>query len=237
MKNHIIENINLDRYVNLPQEEDNNISPRVSHDKHINSFGQKLLNLLKENNMQIYNGRLDDGMCTYYNKGSNRTGSSLVDYIISNYKNVYYLNAFQVLEINEFSDHCAIHFEFNCVFNKCTDDNDKTLNKVYWDSSKRKLLLSNLETKKHVFDEIVNKISNSANDFDENILKFSGEIYKCSFEIFGRRIKTSNKYVKHKNKWFDDSCKKMKKDFLNSKRAYKTNRNEENLKIFLEKRS
>jgi hypothetical protein len=107
--------------------------------------------------MQIYNGRLDDGMCTYYNKGRNRTGSSLVDYLISNYKNVKYLNAFQVLEINEFSDHCAIHFELNCVYNKCIDDNVKTFNKVCWDSSKRDLLLSNLETKKHVFDEIVNK--------------------------------------------------------------------------------
>ena len=60
-----IDNLNLDRFVGTLSPEIIDNSPmRKSHDKAVNSFGNKLLSFCKDHEMLIVNGRLDDGQCT-----------------------------------------------------------------------------------------------------------------------------------------------------------------------------
>lgn len=61
------EEINLDRYICLPNESNGSQLPlQKNNDKILNHYGQKLLSLLKENSFFICNGRLEEGKCTYH---------------------------------------------------------------------------------------------------------------------------------------------------------------------------
>jgi len=62
-------NINLDRCVDLPEENVQHVNslPKLrNQDKHVTMFGTKLLTLCKENSLVIVNGRLESGLCTFY---------------------------------------------------------------------------------------------------------------------------------------------------------------------------
>ena len=62
-------NINLDRYVELPEENVQHVNslPKLrNQDKHVTMLGTKLLTLCKENSLVIVNGRFEPGLCTFY---------------------------------------------------------------------------------------------------------------------------------------------------------------------------
>ena len=89
-----IPDINLNRYVDMP---DDDIETRISNcplrknqDKHVNSFGHKLLSFCKENNVLIANGRIEQGNCTFNSLFRNKPIASTVDYLITN-NNIKYL--------------------------------------------------------------------------------------------------------------------------------------------------
>ena len=58
-----VEMLNIDRYVDIPDDEPviNIVTERKSKDVIVNTFGNKLLSLCKDNNLCIVNGRLDEG--------------------------------------------------------------------------------------------------------------------------------------------------------------------------------
>lgn len=76
-----VEQTGLDRYVDLPVSSDpcTNITVRKSDDKSVNMFGYKLINLCKELEHCIANGRLEPGRFTF----QSGNGCSVVDYFIT----------------------------------------------------------------------------------------------------------------------------------------------------------
>ena len=110
-----VEHLGLDRYVDLPDTDKalTSIPFRRSFDSSVNAYGHKLLNLCKEHDLKIVNGRLEPGRFTFVSS----RGASVVDYFITqteNFSNVLSLN---VHDPSEFSDHCIIEicFEFNLI--------------------------------------------------------------------------------------------------------------------------
>jgi len=79
----LIENINLDRFVDLPvYDVPIDCLPPRSFDNQCNSFGNKLLLMFKEKSICIANGRKGDGKFTCNNRSRSRVAASIVDYII-----------------------------------------------------------------------------------------------------------------------------------------------------------
>jgi len=103
-----VENINLQRYVTMPGIEEYVVANRKSQGKQINNFGLKLLTFCKEHDLTIFNGRLDDGKCTYFTVNRRSSGCSLIDYLMTNRELFDFIKNFEVRDINECSDHYAV---------------------------------------------------------------------------------------------------------------------------------
>jgi hypothetical protein len=71
--------------------------------------------VLKENSLNICNGRLENGKCTFNSLYRNRPVSSTVDYLITNYSNFSKFSSLCIHDITEISDHAQITFAFNYV--------------------------------------------------------------------------------------------------------------------------
>jgi len=82
----VIENIDLERFIdittyNVPVD---NLPTCVSFDDTCNQFGNKLLNLCKENSIFIINSRSEPAMYTCYKFNRTRLMTSVVDYVSVN---------------------------------------------------------------------------------------------------------------------------------------------------------
>lgn len=180
-----VQNQGLQNFVDLPENIDSFIV-RKSNDKTVNSFGYKLLTLLKMHGLSIVNGRLEPGKFTYFSCIRNRPGSSVVDYLITNQENFISISNFEVLDLTEFSDHCPI--KFRILFDNLAGKNNDTsfpVNKICWDSEQTSELLNSLELNRHLFENITRDIVECSANFDENIERFTNLIFECSFNIFG----------------------------------------------------
>ena len=175
------------------------IPERKTNDNVVNPFGRKLLSLCKDNDMHILNGRLENGEYTYLGKHRNKICSSIIDYVITNYNNIKYIEKFEILELNEFSDHRPLVLHLNLKFT--VEEKPITYDKIVWDKERLNELYDNLNNRKEKFDAIIMNIKSDIDKFDDNILKFSQEIYDCSFNVFGKTVnKTINKNNVKKSK-------------------------------------
>ena len=131
-----VDNINLDRYVDMPYDDFcmSDIQPRANNDSHVNSFGHQLLTLCKENNVNIVNGRLTPGNCTYHGHYRNRSISSTVDYLITHYNKFGSLCNVHIFDITEFSDHCPLTFSLKCNMNSNVNNCYKYTDKIVWNT-------------------------------------------------------------------------------------------------------
>ena len=145
-----VDDINLDRYVNMPEDDlyGINIPPRANSDTHVNAFGNKLLTLCKENNVQIVNGRLMSGNCTYHGLYRNRHVQSTIDYLITNINNFKPLTNVHIFDLTEFSDHCSITFSLKCSLNNDSVPNHCNVDKIIWNSAESDSFNTFLYTKK-----------------------------------------------------------------------------------------
>ena len=133
-----IENIDLDRFVDLPIDDTPSsfFRDRKSMDKQSNIFGKKLLSLCKENNIKIVNGRLEEGKLTYHCLNRNRACGSVVDYIITKAEHFKFLSSMKILDLSEHSDHCPIHFTMNYVKVNLQNIENEYIDKIVWDSTR-----------------------------------------------------------------------------------------------------
>ena len=107
LRSDIVENINIHRFVNAPDDDDilARLPVRKSSDKTTNCYGNKLLSLCKLSSLYILNGRLEPGNFTCYNLSRKTAASSIVDYVICD-KNLYdIVKTMCVHELSEYSDH------------------------------------------------------------------------------------------------------------------------------------
>ena len=73
--------------------------PRVSQDKtvHVNRFGELLLDMCKSTDMRIVNGRLHNDAHVGSFTCMTANGESLVDYLLTSYKNFNIIHDFKIL--------------------------------------------------------------------------------------------------------------------------------------------
>lgn len=85
------------RYIDMPEKRwfpVQNVPARDSHDTHTNCISYKTLNLWKENNLWMVNGRLDHGKYSPYNFIHTSLAASTADYVIASF---VFLNILLVL--------------------------------------------------------------------------------------------------------------------------------------------
>jgi len=169
----VIDNINLDRFVEMPLYDVrlDQLPLRLSKDNHSNVFGNKLLSLCKENGIFIVNGRLEPGHLTCYNFTRNTFAASVVDYVILNNSLFECIADFKVNDLTEFSDHCPI--EFALKYNNANTGVNTSTNydTIIWDKCDPILLQTMLENKRHLFDDITSSLLTGNCDPNECINK------------------------------------------------------------------
>ena len=193
-----IENIDLDRFVNLPIDDTPSsfIMDRKSMDTQSNIFGNKLLSLCKENDIKIVNGRLEEGKLTYHCINRNRACGSVVDYIITKAENFKNISSMNILDLSEYSDHCPIHFTMSYVKNYIQNTENEYIDKIVWDSTRSDELNILLQNKVNVFETITNQIVLNEISIDNGVDMFSNAIYESSFQLFGKTFKSNKKNYK-----------------------------------------
>ncbi|CAC5417271.1 unnamed protein product [Mytilus coruscus] len=106
----VLYNDQLDKFVTSVNHLENPIiSDRCSMDKVVNTFGRKLLQVCYNTGLTISNGRLGsdtNGQFTLCNS----KGTSVNDYLLVSPNNYGIISDFEVLEMNEFSDHMPLFF-------------------------------------------------------------------------------------------------------------------------------
>ena len=100
----------LDKYIsNAEHVENPNIPNRVSMDKTVNGFGRKLLQLCYDTGLVVANGRLGNDKSGNFTFCTTR-GRSVNDYLLFSPIDIDKISEFDVLNLNEFSDHSPIFF-------------------------------------------------------------------------------------------------------------------------------
>ncbi len=198
------------------EESDKKLSMRHSEDTKFNTQGRALLNLCKETDLRIVNGRhsLDKGLgkFTFY-RGSSR---SVNDYLISQCNNFDKILYFSVGDKMPESDHCPLQFKIKCdlIHNIPPPQNDnRPYTRFIWHP------------------DLIDKFHE--NLFDPQGLQFTDDFYdsmeslmspetvaKCFSSLIIQAAERSLKKTKPKqkkpipsksdfpcNKWFDTECK------------------------------
>lgn len=223
----VIEQTGLDRYVDLPPSNNPcNITVRKSDDKSVNTFGYKLINLCKESELCIVNGRLEPGRFTFQSS----QGNSVVDYFITKASNFKFINEIEVEGLSEFSDHCPIHVSFS-FFREVEKDDETFSDKLFWDSSKSESLLEALNSKQTCFDDVIRNDLVQSADVSLCVQNLTDLIYETCFSVFGKSISSRPKVKSKKAHWFTNECRRAKSNFLASKRIFKNYPSEENRTI------
>ena len=216
---------------------------RQSCDTVVNSFGHKLLSLCKQHDLLVVNGRLDNGCFSCYKVVRNTAGSSLVDYLITDLLNFQYINEFQVLDLNEYSDHCAIRYSFKyktCKDSLLTTETDKEeTTKIVWDMDKNELFHDELLNQTHVFDCIISDIEKNEININDCINRMTNAMYDICKKCFGKKVNLNNQSSNRRNKspWYNENCKIAKTEFLKRKKSFKKNPSNENKINFLKSRN
>ena len=216
------------------------LPPRKSFDIRSNNYGNKLLAMCKECDLCIVNGRIEPGRFTCYNFTRNLSGASVVDYVLSSL-NIYSLfKSMKVYDLTEFSDHCPIEFVMN-IQNVVSQCNNVSYDKLIWDDSKTQDLITLLEEKRFLFDDLHAKFTSNELTLDSCMESLSDIIYDVSFSVHGRTFKSNTnsntKCCNKKSPWFNNDCKQAKSSFCDAKRNYSTHPNDVSRTLFLTARS
>ena len=133
----------------------------------------------------------------------------LVDYVITSYENFDYISEMYIHDITEFSDHCPVAFSLQ--YSPCNNsgavghDVHPNVEKLNWDYSDLNSFDNLLESKRHVFDSITDKLLSGECNIDQSTNALSDVIHDVSFTSFG--YPRFNSKVK-KSLWFDEDCRK-----------------------------
>ena len=204
---------------------------RNTVDDSTNNYGHQLIDLCKNNNIFLWNGRV----CSDYDYPKlTCKNASTVDYVLSTafvFENVI---DFKIEEFNSlYSDvHCPVYAVLRSKQSLVDEQFDNTPEKTpkitTWDRNKADLYSDNLDITKIADVEIKlcrlyegNDISQ--NDIDDIVSDIAALFMKCSEETFGTRSKdcrSSPKSTNSKFPRFDRSCNEMRNMYHKTRKAY-----------------
>ena len=200
---------------NLTQDNSNE-TKRENFDNIINDHGKNLIEICKNCNMQILNGRTKGdslGKPTFHSKN----GISTIDYVICNISLLEHIKFLVVKPTNYFSDHSQITIWMNAKDNidKTSEDvpnfSRKLPNQFIWDNISNRTFIEslNLSEIQIKYKNFINKnypindegVNDCLNTFQDLIL----EAGKKSLKIKNIRKRNKIKNISNK-KWFDKDC-------------------------------
>ena len=204
---------------------------RLSRDSVKNNFGNRLLQLCRNNNLYICNGRINGdttGALTCI-KGS------VIDYLICNLDGLLFVNKFCVHEYSPlFSDvHCAISFNINVSRNISHNAPVASAHKK-WEQNKKDSFINNIDT--NMVNELNLILENSQNcSLNENQIDFFAQSVK---NIFHKSVKSSfkkytfvSKKVKNPKPWFGLQCQKARKRFHAARKTHSVQKSDFSLRL------
>ena len=221
---------------------------RVNTDDIVNTYGRHLLELCKNNNLFILNGRLG---CDQVEPKTTCKDRSTVDYFLCSVDNFDFINDFSILEFSDlYSDvHCPLTLILNTDssinFNRSEDTQIPSEPKAKvrnWDSKNANIYIENFDVLRVA--EIEMKIDDLSNSHDisatsiNEIVANIGTLFKtCSKEI-GEVKKSPRNYKGKAKPWFNTECSRAQNIYHKCRKMYnkyKTNYYKNLLKIVSKK--
>ncbi|VDI62880.1 Hypothetical predicted protein, partial [Mytilus galloprovincialis] len=127
-------------------------------DKFVNSFGRKLLQMCYDTGLTVANGRLGNdkhGNFTFCTSN----GRSVNDYLLVSPCDYELISNFEVLQLNEFSDHSPLYFELDFTNNRPSHNIPKVHTYIKWDNNKNTDYIQLLHNQQDRLLSLVNDIS------------------------------------------------------------------------------
>ncbi|MES9883266.1 MAG: reverse transcriptase family protein [Sedimenticola sp.] len=218
---------------------DYNFSQRSSMDMHVNSSGNKLLDLCKGANLRIVNGRLYDNT-DQYTYLSDR-GNSVIDYFIADPSLFGTITQFVIHDLYSCSPHTPIQLSIKAnVSSNPHVMHSQILNKLVWDHNKvdryKVCVQANMHSLQQITDHIV---SDSHDNINTGIESFANTLYNTAFSVFGvsRQINTGRHVTKHNSPWFTRECETARADLQVANKAYRSYRCDATHSVLVTKRS
>lgn len=217
--------LQFDRYIenNDLFQDMSHIPLRTNKDRILDQHGRKLLELCKSTNFIIANGRLCDDLSVGEYTFCSTQGMSTVDYVLLESTDLYSLSNFQVLPLNEFSDHAPLFFSLTSYNSKSHESikHDESIQetKVFWDTTKEQLFKNRLTEN---LDKLI-LIENSELSINDKVIEFSKYLSEHSLQVFGQTYtarKNKGDTKKNQSPWFNENCKNAKKRFCRSTKQF-----------------
>lgn len=205
----------IDTSVYIPDHE---IIDRMTYDSTVNNFGRKLINLCRETQLRLVNGRaLGDlsGKYTCYQKN----GNSVVDFVVVNEQLLQNIVWFKVHEPIHLSDHALISTMFHCK--KVQQERDKSIRRDFtqkvdyvWDKTSKIAFQNALSSQEitGIRNEIDNIISQDRhpNIVNECVNKVTKIFMKAASTSLRKKTDKSQSKSKWKQKWYTRDCETLK---------------------------
>ena len=203
---------------------------RNTPDNIVNSYGRKLINFCKNNNMFILNGRM---FADCIGKPTSKN-QSVIDYAICS---GIFFHKIQYFEVSNFSKlysdiHSPLILEFDCKrvhytnVDTCTENISELIGR--WNFDKIKDFKDNIDSNQvnNLLSSILLNSENIVNIEQTNVDDFVYDVTNILLEsarkTFGVYSVSSHVKEKRMSKdWFDKNCKKARQDYRKSLRLYK----------------
>ena len=208
---------------------------RASQDLKKNSHGYKLVDICKNNNLIIINGRFGDdkniGAMTFRN-------ISVIDYVISSIEGFSLLQSFSITVLDEL--HCDGHalLTFDLGLGKPLSDAEdipSQPNRFEWQADKAEIFKQNINNK--MIGNIYTTLNNTASEnidqaFMDSVVNKLNFVFleSAGKSLCQKSYKPSKNSTQSKNKkpWYGTDCKKAKRRYTKARKRYYRCPSEEN---------
>ena len=195
------------------------VAHRHNHDKKINNYGKKLIDVCKHSGIQILNGRDIYSSDTGINTCVRHNGQSAVDYLIANPAAAQYISEFEIKPKDVNSDHCAMTFS---VMNKAQSKicpQQKAPTRYIWDIRKQYEYYQSLKDPINIklYNNFLCRLADPAADNTDIMSYFYQYIVQSLDGVFNKSNGKPNSNFP-RNAWFDDDCKELKAEISRARR-------------------
>ena len=189
---------------------------RYNSEQIVNTYGRRLVELCKNNNMIIVNGRVtsEQGVignpftCIKYN------GVSTVDYAVVDYCALMCVESFSVLNKSIDSDHCPLRYTLlldRGIYEPPVLGKNDMLGFYSWDNKKKGIYQHSTDSAEmlDLYHNFLCHIVDPAANCESVVQSFYG-LVENTLQTNFRKIKRKSTCSFPRNPWFDDECKRLK---------------------------